>query len=394
MEAALVILLLAAAARGKGTSAPTETTPASAPPSPSGDAGTPVKAALGVLGSVVGTISTALGGTTTAAGGAAGAAAPPVALATAGQVALVGLEAGALGATGIIVGVIVAFIIAERINAAQAIDKDWQSYALGLNINALALNQFEASAVAKVLSDSGRTFTVRESRDFRLDRYANGQKIVFQGWRKSFQFIPKPGDELVFSKIRAMAFEYLRWRSVFGYRMIRAWNIVTPNPDFGWSETLLQSDYERSAGEPCGNLKNVPHAALGNTVVARSDDANPYPPVLELLGSAAPKWNYVDGISLTDEEQKFAKLVALVDATSILRWDPRGLESDPAHYARVVADALQWGGNTVYGLTLQTGPKGEGLIRLDPEAFGQEFFINPAGIRAGRPDSWRAEAAK
>lgn len=320
-------------------------------------------------GGAVGTGGTAGGA---AAGGGGGAAAA----AAAG-----GFVASGAAATSVIVGVIMLFIIADQVNKALETAKDWMGAALALNINAEALNRFEAETIKRYLRTRGQTWTEESVRDFRFDRVIAGQHTKIIGRRRIIRSLPVPNElSDVFPRIRQMGLLYLRWRATYGYRLIKAWRIVAnPPPNFGYSADLLGSEYEAQL-PGVGNLLGVPFAWQGRTVVPRKDPEsviNLDP--LELVG-ATSAYQYPT-VTLTDLEVKMAKFAAICDACLVLRWDTRGLDGDPILYAKSLCDALQWNGNTVPGLEL----RGE-TIWLDPAEFacGEGVYINPTNIRAGK----------
>lgn len=329
-----------------------------------------VTATGGVTAGTTATVGTVAGGTT--AGGTS-------ATLAAGGTALVGGSSVAGGF--VLVGVVVLFIIADQVNKALQTAKDFQGALLNTNINARSLHEFEADCVRAFLRARGRTWTEESVRDFRLDRYVSGQKVVAQGWRSVLRTLPVAEDVADLGRIRLMAREFVRWRSVFGYRLIRAWGIpANPPADWGWSSDLLQSVYESQLPN-VGNLLGVPHAYNGATIQPRVDPSAVLPSEWELVGTAG-EINYPTKVSLTEAELRAARGAALIDALFALRWDTRGIaEADPALYARMVVDALQWNGNTVAGLEL----RGESLW-LDPageHSMGKAVAIYPAKIRAG-----------
>lgn len=397
MEALILLLVLAMGGKKAEVSPPPQTSGAgSAPPTPAPapDVGGAVKSVLGVAGSVVtavagavggggaaaGTAGTvaAAGGTTagTTAGGAAGGAGVTAGTATSAiEIAGAAALGSAVAGVGIIVGVMVAYLIADRIVKAQELDKDWQGRALGLNINAWALSSFEAKCVEAIIR--GRSYTVVGARDVRFDRVYAGQKIALRGERPVYRFIPLPGEERIFRRIRMMGLEFLRLRSAYGYRLIRAWGILPRVPaNWGMTEDMLRKEYEQLL-PGIGSLLDLPHAAGGATVVPRGDYADPNAPPLEQIASASLVTP--DSEPLTPAERGLCNMAAMIDVCSILRWDPRpGIADDPAKYADMVCDALQWNGNTVPGLEL----RGETLW-FDPAFFGPGGTINPAAIRRG-----------
>lgn len=336
--------------------------------------------------------STAAGSSTTATATTAGtgAAGGVVGGATNGAVAITNaagqiigaVEAGAgMGAAAVIVGVVVAFIIAKRVADAQEIDKDWQGYLLGLNANGAGLHQFEAMCVRAVIQ--GRTFTERQQRDFRLDRYAPGQKIVFTGYRSAYNFIPMPGERETFKRLRAMAFEYLRLRAGHGYRMIRNWSVI-PNPPANWglSNAALYDEYN-AVMPGVGGLASIPHAVGGATIAPRvSDSENPSDP-LQLISNEY--LTNISGITLTAEENQACALVAIIDALRVLKFDPRpAIEADRRWYAGEVLRALSHP-------TDHTPPEGitqaGEALELDPRVFGARRYIWPARLKL-REGSW------
>jgi putative flippase GtrA len=382
-----------AAAAGGGAAA---TTGAGGTAAGGGAAATSGGAAAGGGGATTGGSVLAGGGGGTLAGSAL-------------ETVALGVSAGGAGATAVIVGIIVAYIIADRVTKAQELDKDWQGYAGGLNINALALNRIETDVSRAWLAARGLSWTETSVRDFRLDRRFAGQKLQSIGYRTvlstfgqtsrgiatplnrsslrgSLDVISAPPPEPEWRHIRAIAMEALRLRSMYGYRLIKAWNIITPPANWGMTADLLRSEYE-SALPGVGSLADLPHAVGGATVEPRSDPSQAFPPPMELVGNGVE--NAWDPSLVTDEDRKAANLMALVDALAILRWDPRtGIDDDPAFYARAVCDALQWGGNTVDGLEL----RGEWLW-LNPALFpvpkgslpGEAVQISPDRLRRGQP---------
>lgn len=374
---------------------PSPRAPASPAPS-SGDAGAPPSPSLadsigGVVEAAVPVVGTLLGGGTTAAtGGAVGGGATATATVTTGTAASsAGLGsaasgalattagsaalAGAIGA-GSIMLVLVVIVICDAVVKAQQNEKDWQSALNELNVNARALNRIEYEAVAAILRKQGRTFTTRSVRDWRLDRYLSGSKVVFQGWHASASTMVLPGEDFtLWTMVRAFAYEALRHRAMLGRRMSVALG-VTNEPDFGLSNAKRFTLYD--AQEPgLGGLDNVPSAFGGATVAPRLNVSEAAPPVLQLVGDGRAN---VAG-PLPDATMKAARLVGLVEASRVLRFDPRGQEGDGASYARSVLELWSYGGAPLEGVAQD----GEFLV-TDARVYGAVWRFSPQAIRQGR----------
>lgn len=349
-------------------------------------------AAGGSSATVAGTVTT----TSAAAGGGGAGAAGAVGSGVAGA----SLGASIAG-PGIIVGVVMLFVIAEKIAAAQENDKDWQSYLYNLGANAHGLNRFEGFVAGAWAKEKGWGHTIKSVRDTRMDRVVYGSRVKFQGWAgylvgsgpttNAQGGFTLGAGALAFSgpslevkrKVRGMAMRYLRHRSRHAYAMMRAWGAAVP-ADFGVSEAALWSQYndavyradEKDATHPfgpLGGLLNVPSAFGGQTVTPRRDPAEETPSRWELIG------NEVNGEFrelVGDTEEKAARFIALVDALKVLRWDPRpGIEADGAVYAANVHGTLN-SLSPLEGVALA----GEELA-LDAGVYGLAAFINPRKLK-------------
>lgn len=437
--AALSLLVVAALSRPRA-SAPPPPAPstggggAGAPPSSSGSGGGDVPGAVaGALGAALPVVAPLI--TTLVGGGTAGGAAAVGGATTGGVVtsstvatstvtgtgtgtaaasttaAVAGVGGSSLAASiagpGIIVGVVLLFIIADKVVRAQENDKDWQSYLLNLNANANGLNRMEAFLAEAYFRAAKQKWVSTTVRDFRMDRLINGTKTKQQGWAEYLRPAPlalpssgfgvslnaaiaqtAPVPLEVKQRVRGIVFRYLRHRARHAYALMKAWNVVTPPADWGVSQAQLFHAYEdelyrRDAAPgdyygPVGGLLNVPSAFGGQTVTPRQNAAEPLPHYLELVG------NEVNGEFanlVTDDDEKVARFLAICETLKVLRWDPRpGIEGDGATYASNVLNALQHFANVPGGAVAGLSLVGEELV-LDPATYGVAMRINPRNIK-------------
>lgn len=288
----------------------------------------------------------------------------------------------------IVIGIVLAFIVAARVVAAQENDTDWRGQLLDLGVNGRDLHRIEAYILEAYLGN--RQFQVNEIYDSRMIKTIRGQKIRFRGYRKQFVFLPQQGEIELFRRIRAVCEMYLVERAEYGFRLIRGWNDFSPSKEiFTWDDFKKFGAYEGLV-PGLGGIKNIPHAALGRTVSPRG---NPNEEVSEgsVLEAISDKTcTDTAGIVLTTEEKQVARFLALVDALRVLRWDPRpAFEANTEFYAKEVLRCLQLSAISETQATQLNWPMGAkpGLrlagngIALDPEVFGTNKIILPYKIK-------------
>lgn len=365
----LLALVLAGASSRRKTEDEAPGSSAAPPDAPAAsDGGDLVKTTLGIVGSLVtggGATVATTGGTATGTAGAL--------TATKTAVTTTAVTAGSVTFGTVFVGVIanpiawvVAVLIATRISQGMAHHKTWASWLLNCNANAEGLHAFEREAMPELLK--GQTYTREEVRDGRLDIFRSGvDPIKVQGWRTVFRYVESQGLEIATWQLRAQAMHYLTWRAFFAYWMIRHWNVVNPESDFGMSPRKRAGLYEREL-PGVGGLDHIP-MPHGRTEAPRVDPGEPWPSdPRELRGTGIAE------DSLSEEQRKVAEFAGLLDALYCLRWDPRfAIDADRTWYARDVFTACKL---EQLGVTLS----GE-WFHFDPKIWTAALSVNPLRIK-------------
>lgn len=446
---ALLVLLLALGLRGGKAQADQqngETPVAGGAPPPDKGAddlsglGNVVKDVVGisgaVIGAVTGSVGTATAGTVAATAGTAATAGSTVATtgtttttATATTqpltTAAVGLSAGGAGAL-VIVGIAALFVIAKEIVKAQEKDKDWQQLLLGLNANGQALNEFELNFLDAVLAAFPQNLStglrlvgpVESVVDPRLEGPVPFSTQV-RG-RGYFRFRRMMGggtdDPRIWRAVRGLAYEWMFWRANYGYRLVRNWTAVRPEPDWGMTFLKRSSLYDNDTAGlgriyraddpgntifgPLGGLDNIPSAANGRTVVPRANGSEELPASLELIGDG----NFNVPGEVPERAKKLMRLRGLIACLATLRNDPRPSpgegEADRAAYAEMVWRGLRVGWISDTSSAWVPAYEATGIqpagrwLELDADLFGAAAKVDPSALRRAEPGAWKVEGLR